>query len=84
MHIADMLTRAHLPNTNGGEVFDNVNMVSCLPIRKEGLDKICRATKDDQVMCTLIETILSGWLSTCILLPNKEQILSARQTDIQG
>ena len=60
MRIAHTLSRAHLPNADGGEVFDNVNVVSCLPVRKEKLGKIRRATKDEEVMCILTETILSG------------------------
>ena len=80
-HIAYVLFRAHLPNNDVGDVFDNVNMVSYPPIRMEGLDKIRRDTKDDDVMCTLIETILSGWPAMKAHVPN--QLASYFHTDTQ-
>ena len=71
MHIADHLSRSHLKTTDGGEEFETINMVSHLPIRREKIDKIRQATKEDEVMSGLIETILCGWPETKADLPIK-------------
>ena len=39
-------------------------MVSYLPIRCEQIERIRQATKEDEVMSVLIDTILSGWPET--------------------
>ena len=46
-------------------------MVSYLPIRREKIDRIRQATKEDEVMSVLIETILCGWPETKADLPIK-------------
>ena len=71
MHIADHLSRSHLKTTDGGEEFETINMVSYLPIRREKIDMIRQATKEDEVMSVLIETILCGWPETKADLPIK-------------
>ena len=71
MHIADHLSRSHLKTTDGGEEFETINMVSHLPIRREKIDKIRQATKEDEVMSVPIETILCGWPETKADLPIK-------------
>ena len=71
MHIADHLSRSHLKTTDGGEEFEMINMVSYLPIRREKIDRIRQATKEDEVMSVLIETILCGWPETKADLPIK-------------
>ena len=70
-HIADHLSRSHLKTIDGGEEFETINMVSHLPIRREKIDKIRQATKEDEVMSVLIETILCGWPETKADLPIK-------------
>ena len=62
MHIADLLSRVHLKNTEGGNVFDYVNAVGFLPIWEEWLKKIQQATLEDEVMQTPTGVILNGWL----------------------
>ena len=45
-------------------MFENINMVSLLPIRPERLEKIKRATADDETMTLLSQTIITGWPET--------------------
>ena len=57
MHIADNLSISHLKTTDEGNDFETINMVSYLPIRREKIERIRQATKEDEVMSLLIETI---------------------------
>ncbi|XP_063595036.1 uncharacterized protein K02A2.6-like [Penaeus indicus] len=74
MHVADYLSRNYLPENGGGQVFENINMLSFVPIQPTRLQKIQRSTLDDEVMNLLIERIVEGWPSSkenvaCQLLP---------------
>ena len=60
MHLADMLSRAYLPY-KGKDDFESVNMVRYLPISDQRLDEIRAATRKDQSLRELSETILVGW-----------------------
>ena len=71
MHIADLLSRQHLPENEGGQMFENINMISFLPIRPERLQKIKQATADDEVMNLLLETIIYGWPETKDEVPSQ-------------
>lgn len=62
MHIADMLSRAYLPNDGCSQAeLEQVNMVSFLPIRPERLQQIRNATEQDEVSQQLSKVILQGW-----------------------
>ncbi len=64
MHITDMLSRAYLPNSNNEPKlpqFEQVNMMSHLPIWKERLQQIQKETEADDVLQTLKRIILSCW-----------------------
>jgi hypothetical protein len=62
MHIADLLSRSYIQNTQSDELeFEKVCHVSILPIREERLRAIQRASKDDEVISTLRNTISEGW-----------------------
>ena len=69
MHIADMLSRSYLPNTESNQTeFEKVNMVDFLPIRDERLQQIRQAVDNDEVTCQLRQIIQHGWPD------NKEQL----------
>jgi transposase InsO family protein len=63
MYLADTLSRAHPPTTAVTEetIFDQVNMVSFLPIREERLAKIREATEQDESLQLLQKVIIKGW-----------------------
>ena len=62
MVIADMLSRAYLPNTNKTEEsFEAINMISFLPIREERIEKIRRETEQDDTLQALKKVIIAGW-----------------------
>lgn len=71
MHVADLLSRRFLPENEGGQDFETINMVSFLPVRPSSLEKIQKATADDEVMTLLTEMIMRGWPDTKADLPNQ-------------
>lgn len=58
MHVADFLSRNHLSESGGGQEFESINMVSFLPLQPTRLEKIRRATAEDEAMSLLTETII--------------------------
>ena len=70
MYIADMLSRAYLPEERNCQTeFEQINMVSFLPIRDERLQQISKATEQDDVSNQLRQTILQGWPDNKTELP---------------
>ena len=63
MHIADLLSRAYLPNTDHEEAkeFEHANMASFLPISDQRLQEIRRDTDKDKTLQILKSVILQGW-----------------------
>lgn len=62
MHVADMLSRAYLPNKESKQVeFEKVNMIRFLPIGDERIEQIRRETEGDEVLQMLRQVILQGW-----------------------
>ena len=63
MYIADMLSRAYLPDSAspGDHDFEQVNMASFLPIADQRLEEIRRETENDKALQKLKTIILHGW-----------------------
>ena len=63
MHIADLLSRTYLSNTDHEEAkeFEHINMASFLPISDQRLQEIRRETDKDKTLQILKSVILQGW-----------------------
>lgn len=62
MHLADMLSRAFLPETSTEQhEFEYVNATKHLPIKAERLKQIQEATNQDETLQTLQKVIIHGW-----------------------
>ena len=60
MHIADLLSRAHLKMQETAE-FDYINAIDYIPIRSERITRMKRATLADETLQILITIIQEGW-----------------------
>ena len=62
MHLADMLSRAYLPETSTEQhEFEYVNATKHLPVTAERLKQIKEATNQDETLQTLRKVIIQGW-----------------------
>ena len=63
LHLADTLSRAYLQDTTHptGNEFDYINATTFLPVSHTRLKEIQQATKDDETLRILKDTILNGW-----------------------
>ena len=62
MVLADTLSRAFPPNTSQESMhFEEINMVSFLPIRDERLEEIKNETENDENLQALKKVIITGW-----------------------
>ena len=63
MHIADMLSRAFLPNEDSSDFveFEQIHMVKFLPISDSRLTQLRKETENDPVLQSLREVVLGGW-----------------------
>ena len=63
MYIADLLSRAYLPEVGSEDrkEFELVNMVKLLPVSDQKLSEIQRETKADQTLQVVKSLILKGW-----------------------
>ncbi len=50
MHTANLVSRQCLPDNEGSQMFESINMVSLLPTRPECLERIKKVTVNDEVM----------------------------------
>jgi hypothetical protein len=72
MVIADTLSRAYLPHhPNKTEPYEEVNMVTFLPIRDERLEQLKTETEQDETLLMLKKTIISGWTEQRDQLPEQ-------------
>ncbi len=61
--IADMLSRAAIPNSGYRAYYEQIHVTKYLPIGEERLQKIKYETVKDEVLKMLAETIATGWPS---------------------
>ena len=72
MYLADTLSRAFINNTpQDSHDFEEVNVVTFLPIREERLEQIRKETEQDESLQILKRTILNGWPETRDFLPEQ-------------
>ena len=60
MHIADLLSRAHLKRQEATD-FDFINAVDYVPIRSKRLTRLKKVTQEDESLQILITVIQEGW-----------------------
>ena len=60
MHIADLLSRAHLKRQEAAD-FDFINAVDYVPIRSKRLTRLKKATQEDESLQILITVVQEGW-----------------------
>lgn len=71
MHLADMLSRAYLPYTDGSDDFAQVNLVDCLSIGPDRLRQIKAETDKDESLQLLKVVIQQGWPDEKHSLPSQ-------------
>lgn len=71
MVIADTLSRAYSPYAHSPEPYEEVNMVTFLPIRDERLEELRTETTQDETLQMLKKTILKGWTEQRDELPEQ-------------
>ena len=76
MVIADTLSRAYLPNDESNDLEKDLEvqvhmLISNLPISQPKLEEFKTATKEDQVLQSLKDTVLNGWPQTRNEVPNE-------------
>ena len=69
MFLADTLSRAYITVPSQQEEFERINVITLLPIRKELLDKLKKATEEDVNLQKLKEAVLNGWPTEKSSLP---------------
>ena len=60
MHIADLLSRSQLKRTEPAE-FDYISAVAYIPIRSDRLNRLRKATQDDECMQMQIVIVQERW-----------------------
>ena len=60
MQVPDTLSRAYLTETHATRRFDQVNMVSFLPIRDERLEEIQKETQKERQVIVIIDLCVIG------------------------
>ena len=73
MYIADLLSRAYLPEVGSEDEkeFELVNMVQSLPVSDQKLKEIQRETEADQTLQVVKSLILKGWPNDKCELPSQ-------------
>ena len=62
MFLADTLSRAYMPNTDGKQVeFEHINAAQFVPVSESRFEALRNATACDEVLLCVKEMILKGW-----------------------
>ena len=61
MHLADMLSRAYLPDTTGSMIPTEVNSIEALSLGEDKVKRLQTHTKDDQTLEIVKTVIQQGW-----------------------
>ena len=64
IYIADMLSRAYLPDTNQTDVFrelETINQAQHIRMMETTFQQLKQASHEDQTLQTLMDTVLKGW-----------------------
>ena len=61
MHLADMLSRAYLPEVTGSTEFSEVNLVESLSMNEDNIKRLQAHTRKDETLQTVTTVIQRGW-----------------------
>ena len=70
MYLADTLSRAYLPDTDGSDKFSQIHIVEHLCAGANRIQKIRSETSEDEALQQLRSTIQHGWPETKDTVPN--------------
>lgn len=71
MHIADLLSRAYLPETTGAGDFAEVNAVTGPSMNEEKIKELAEHTSKDENLQILKAVIMQGWQRKSHWYPKK-------------
>ena len=71
LHLADCLSRAFIEGETRQEDFERISMVEFFPISESRLQKIRRATEEDECLQGLKRIVLQGWPNNKTEVPSQ-------------